>query len=58
MIAVYFHKISVKFSEIEFKAEIGFSKHLGIGFNIIGRKDIFERFIICFDEKNKVVEIR
>ena len=58
MIAVYFHKLPVKFSEIEFEAEIGFSKQLGIGFNIIGRKDIFERFVICFDEKRKVVEIR
>jgi len=35
---------------------IGFSKQLGIGFNIIGRKDVFERFRICFDEKEKVVE--
>lgn len=58
MIAVYFHKLPVKFSRIEFEAEIGFSRQLGIGFNIIGRKDIFERFVICFDEKNKVVEIR
>jgi len=32
------------------------SKQLGIGFNIIGRKDVFERFKICFDEKEKVVE--
>ena len=35
---------------------IGFSRRLGIGFNIIGRKDIFERFKICFDEKEKMVE--
>lgn len=58
MIAVYFHRLLVEFSETKFEAEIGFSKQLGIGFNIIGRKDIFERFVICFDEKNRVVEIR
>ena len=28
----------------EFEAGIGFSKRLGIGFNIIGRKDVFKRF--------------
>jgi hypothetical protein len=39
-----------------FDAAIGFSKQLGIGFNIIGRKDVFERFIVCFDEKEKFVE--
>ena len=43
---------------MEFEAEIGFSRQLGIGFNIIGRKDIFERFVICFDESNKIVEIK
>ena len=58
LITVHFHKIFVKFLEMEFKAEIGFSRQLGIGFNIIGRKDIFERFVICFDEKNKIVEIK
>ncbi len=58
LITVYFHKILVKFLETKFEAEIGFSRQLGIGFNIIGRKDIFERFVICFDEKNKIVEIR
>jgi len=43
---------------MEFQAEIGFSRQLGIGFNVIGRKDIFERFVICFDERNKIVEIK
>lgn len=58
LITVYFHKFLVKFLKTRFEAEIGFSRQLGIGFNIIGRKDIFERFVICFDEKNKIVEIR
>lgn len=57
LIPVYLHGIDVKFADKEFKAEIGFSKHLGIGFNIIGRKDFFDNFKICFDEKNEMVEI-
>jgi len=40
----------------EFEAMIGFSKQLGIGFNIIGRRDIFERFKVCFTENERVVE--
>ena len=40
----------------KFEAGIGFSKQLDIGFNIIGREDIFERFKVCFDEKEKVIE--
>jgi hypothetical protein len=58
LIAVYFHRVPVRFSETHFEADIGFSKQLGIGFDIIGRRDIFERFVICFDEKNKLVEIK
>jgi len=48
--------LEVKIGEITFKATIGFSKQLGIRFNIIGRKDFFERFKVCFDEREKVVE--
>ncbi len=39
-----------------FTARIGMSRKLGIGFDIIGRKDFFDNFKICFDEKNKIVE--
>ena len=56
LITVYLHELEVKIGEKSFKATVGFSKQLGIGFNIIGRKDIFERFKVCFNEKEKVVE--
>ncbi len=55
-IIVYLHKILVRIAEQEFEATIGFSRHLGIGFNIIGRLDLFDRFKICFDESEGVVE--
>lgn len=55
-IIVYIHKIPVKIAGEEFEAHIGFSRHLGIGFNVIGRLDIFDRFEICFDEKERFLE--
>lgn len=55
-IKVYIHKTKVQIAGKEFEANIGFSRRLGIGFNIIGRKDIFEKFRICFDESEKVLE--
>jgi hypothetical protein len=57
LIIVYMHQLAIQIGDEKFEARIGFSKQLGIGFNIIGRKDIFERFKICFDEKEKVVEL-
>lgn len=56
LIPVYMHRIMVQLALEEFYAMIGFSKQLGIGFNIIGRRDIFERFKVCFMENEKVVE--
>lgn len=53
---VYMHRLNIQIRDEVFEASIGFSKQLGIGFNILGRKDIFERFKVCFDEKEKVVE--
>lgn len=62
-IKVCIHKVTCKLVNLtgepegeEFKASIGFSRHLGIGFNIIGRLDIFDRFIVCFNESEKSIE--
>jgi hypothetical protein len=56
LIVVYLQEVEVKTGDEEFRATIGFSKQLGIGFNILGRKDFFERFKVCFDEVGKSVE--
>ncbi|MEA3343671.1 MAG: aspartyl protease family protein [archaeon] len=55
-IIVYIHEVKVKIGGKEFAATIGFSRRLGIGFNILGQKDVFEKFKICFDKTDKIVE--
>ncbi|UCG69158.1 MAG: hypothetical protein JSV09_15460 [Thermoplasmata archaeon] len=55
-IPVYTHDVKVHFSQQEFTAKIGFSNKLGIGFDILGREGFFDRFIICFDDKEKIVK--
>ena len=52
-LTVYIHHLPISLAGKEFMAPIGFSKGLGINFAIIGRKGIFENFIICFNEKEK-----
>ena len=56
LIKVYLRDVRVRIADKEFEAAVGFSRHLGIGFNVIGRLDIFERFKICFDESEKMIE--
>ncbi len=56
LIPVYLHRLLVRFANVEFNAVIGFSESLGVGFNLLGRVDFFERFRVCFNDKEKVIE--
>lgn len=56
LIPVYLHKLPVQFAGQKFRAMIGFSESLGVGFNLLGRIDFFDRFRICFNDKEKVLD--
>jgi len=56
LITVYLHKLEIEVGGKRFVATIGFSKQLGIGFNILGRKGVFENFVIAFNERERYVE--
>jgi len=47
-IPTYFHNLTISIGEYEVEAPIGFSERLGVGFNILGRKGIFDQFQVCF----------
>jgi len=49
-IPTYFHDFSIQIGEWEIIAPVGFSERLGIGFNILGRKGVFNQFQVCFDD--------
>jgi len=54
-IPIYLHLLTVKIGDEELKAAIAFSYNLGVGFNLLGRKDIFEHFDVTFsDSKEKI----
>lgn len=57
LIEVYLHRLRVELANKVFFAQIGFSKQLGVGFNLLGRKNFFDRFRICFDDLHKLVEL-
>lgn len=52
-IPTYFHDITICIGHIELTAPIGFSERLGVGFNLLGRKGIFEHFKVCFSDKER-----
>lgn len=56
-IKVYLHDVeTIIAGKIIKDARIGFSNDLGTQFNLLGRKTIFDKFEICFNDKRKVVK--
>ena len=57
-IPVYVHILPIRIGTVRFKARIGFSPSLGADFNLLGQKDIFDRFKVTFDKRNRRVSLQ
>lgn len=55
---VYLHRVRVSIGDESFFTPIGFSEKLRIGFNLLGRSGIFNRFDITFSDTKKNVTFR
>jgi len=49
-IPIYLHDLELQIGRETLVAKIGFSERLGVGFNLLGRADVFQRFKICFQD--------
>ncbi|MEM5811705.1 MAG: hypothetical protein QXG91_03135 [Candidatus Aenigmatarchaeota archaeon] len=54
----YVHKVNIIIGEEKFPCRIAFSDELITSFNLLGRETIFDKFLVIFNEKNKIVELR
>jgi len=54
-IPAYLHDLELQVGREQFSTKVGFSDKLGIGFNLLGRTGIFERFKICFQESQGII---
>ena len=54
-IPLYLPRLPIRIGSYEFTATIGFSPRLGIGFNLLGRQDIFGHFDVTFSDTRGVV---
>ncbi|MFQ5903393.1 MAG: hypothetical protein ACE5JO_06860, partial [Candidatus Binatia bacterium] len=54
-IPVYLHDLEFQLGTERCTAKVGFSEKLGVGFNLLGCRGIFERFKICFDEAGGIL---
>lgn len=49
-IPVYLHRVQVLLGQYTFAATVGFSDRLGVGFNLLGRRDLFSRLSFTFND--------
>ena len=54
---VYLQTITVRFAGFVFKAPIAFSSALEAGFNLLGREVFFDKFQVCFNDRDKIVRV-
>ena len=47
------HRLRIGIEREELSATIGFSEELGVGFNLLGRKDVFDQLEFCFRDGEK-----
>ena len=52
-IPVYLHRLPIRLGPHELRVTIGFSPRLGVGFNLLGRQDIFSRFDVTFSDSRR-----
>jgi len=58
MIPVYVHQVPIRVGSIELTARLGFSPRLGVGFNLLGRQDLFTHFDVTFSDATRTVTFR
>lgn len=54
-IPVFIHKLELELDNFRFSATVGFSERLGVEFNLLGRKDIFEIFDVTFSDSKRQI---
>jgi hypothetical protein len=54
-IPMYIHKVPIRIGDVWTKTTVGFSDQLGASINLLGQKDIFDRFDITFSKHKGMV---
>lgn len=57
VIPIYLHRVRVRFAGEEFTIPAGFSDALRVGFNLLGRAGLFNRFVMAFNDRAKTLTV-
>jgi hypothetical protein len=54
-IPTFIHDLPLQIGTSKITAPIGFSERLGVGFNLLGRTEVFNHFEVCFNDHARKV---
>ena len=57
VLPIYLQHIKVRFAGMEFLAPAGFSDALRMGFNLMGRAGFFDRFLMTFNDRARLLTV-
>ena len=57
-IPAFIHDLPVQIGDTQITVPIGFSERLGVGFNLLGRSGVFNRFEVCFNDHTRKVTLQ
>jgi hypothetical protein len=53
-VVAYVHRIVIRIGDKELETQIAFTKRRKLPVNLLGRADVFDGFLVTFDEKRRV----
>ena len=56
-ITAYIHRIVLKIRDEEFEGSVAFTERRRLPINLLGRADVFDKFVVAFDEKRRITVI-
>lgn len=57
VIPIYIRSVLVRFAGQEFRIPAAFSDALNIGFNVLGRAGFFDRFVMSFNDRARLLTV-
>ena len=57
VIPIYLCRVRVRFAGVEFTIPAGFSDALRTGCNVLGRSGVFDRFVMCFHDRARLLSV-
>lgn len=54
----YLHVLNARVGSRSFRCKIVFSREFTVSFNLLGRDNFFENFVVTFDEQNKIITLK